>query len=411
MIECENRFNLVIEPSGIVGNYCKFALGHKIKMRTKKEIETFQNVLRVFKFTKVITILHISMFIVIINLLSCKSEGTSKIETTNIRPLKDTIGFAQYSWQMDSLMSRISRSGWKKSDEQTFRMAICPHDDYTYVGNLYPELLQHIKAPNLILIGVAHKAAQLGIEDSLVFDSYNFWKGPWKNVPVSPIREELLSLLAGKFAIVNDTMQKVEHSVEAMIPFLQYFNKNITIVPILVPAMSPDRMQKCGKALADAIRYVAEKHKWEWGTDFAIVATTDAVHYGNEDWGGIDRAYFGCDEKGNIKARLHESVIIDSCFKGIVTPEKIRLFSKYTLKSDNFREYKWTWCGRYSLPVALYTAYFLNDAKPFNGELVGYSTSITSPHIPVDDLIMGRTAIATDCHWVGYAALGYRAKI
>ena len=97
------------------------------------------------------------------------------------------------------------------------------------------------------------------------------WKGPWKNIPVSPVREEIYNLLAKKFAIVNDTLQKVEHSVEALIPFLQYFNRNITIVPILVPAMSPDRMEACGKALADAIRTVAEKHKWEWGTDYAIV--------------------------------------------------------------------------------------------------------------------------------------------
>ena len=339
---------------------------------------------------------------------SCKSHETDSAKLVKIRPLTDTVGFAQYSCQMDSLMSRISRSGWKKSDEQTFKMAICPHDDYTYVGNLYPELLQHIKAPNLILIGVAHKAAQLGIEDSLVFDSYNYWKGPWKNVPVSPIREEILSLLAGRFAIVNDTLQKVEHSVEALIPFLQYFNRNISIVSILVPAMSPDRMNECGRALADAIRAVAKKHKWEWGTDFAIVATTDAVHYGNEDWGGVDRAYFGCDEKGNAKARFHESMIIDSCFKGIIIPGKIRLFSKYTLNQDNFHEYKWTWCGRYSVPVGLYTAYYLKNSQSLYGELSGYSTSITNIHIPVDDIRMGRTAIATNCHWVGYAALGYR---
>ena len=88
--------------------------------------------------------------------------------------------------------------------------------------------------------------------------------------------------------------------------------------------------------------------------------------------------------------------------------DNFRLFSSYTLKSENYKEYKWTWCGRYSVPAALYTAYYLNDSKPLNGELVGYSTSITSNHIPVDDIRMGRTAIATDCHWVGYAAIGYR---
>jgi AmmeMemoRadiSam system protein B len=349
----------------------------------------------------------LTLFLSII-LISCNSREPVKKEMLTIRPLKDTIGFAQYSWQMDSLMARMGRSGWKEAGGLPWRFAICPHDDYTYVGKLYPELIQNIKAPNLILIGVAHRAAQLNIEDSLVFDSYTYWKGPWKNVPVSPAREEIYSLLAGKFAIVNDTLQKVEHSVEAMVPFLQYFNRDISIIPVLVPAMSPDRMQQCGIALAEAIKEVAEKHKWQWGSDYAIIVTTDAVHYGNEDWGGVDRAYYGCDDAGNAKARAHEAEIIDSCLKGEVTPARIRLFSDYTLNRDNYREYKWTWCGRYSVPVALYTSYYLNDSKPLSGELIGYSTSITSKHIPVDDIRMGRTAIATDCHWVGYAALGYR---
>jgi AmmeMemoRadiSam system protein B len=349
-----------------------------------------------------------SLLLLSIILFSCNSQEPEKKEMLTIRPLKDTIGFAWYSWQMDSLMARMDRSGWKEQGGLPWRFAICPHDDYTYVGKLYPELIQNIKAPNLILIGVAHRAAQLNIEDSLVFDSYTYWKGPWKNVPLSPAREEIYSLLAGKFAIVNDTLQKVEHSVEAMVPFLQYFNRDISIIPVLVPAMSPDRMQQCGKALAEAIKEVAEKHKWQWGSDYAIIVTTDAVHYGNEDWGGVDRAYYGCDDAGNAKARAHEAEIIDSCLKGEVTPARIRLFSDYTLNRDNYREYKWTWCGRYSVPVALYTSYYLNDSKPLSGELIGYSTSITSKHIPVDDIRMGRTAIATDCHWVGYAALGYR---
>jgi hypothetical protein len=103
-----------------------------------------------------------------------------------------------------------------------------------------------------------------------------------------------------------------------------------------------------------------------------------------------------------------ENEILNNCLRGDVTPEKIRLFSTYTLKSDNYKEYKWTWCGRYSVPVALYAAYYLNDSQPLNGEIVDYSTSITRHHIPIDDIRMGRTAIATPCHWVGYAAVGYR---
>lgn len=350
----------------------------------------------------------IPLGIVIIFLISCTNPSNKIGLELKIRPLKDTVGFAQYSWQMDSLVSRMHHDGWKNSDAQPWKMVICPHDDYTYVGNLYPELLQNVKAPLLFLMGVAHKASRLGIRDSLVFETYTNWKGPWGNVRVSPVREEIFSLLDNKFAITDDTLHKIEHSVEAMIPFLQYFNRDVSIVPILVPSMSPDRMQECGKALADAIRKVAEDRKWVLGIDYAIVATTDAVHYGNEDWGGSDMAYFGCDEVGNRLAREHEALIIDSCLKGEILPDKIRLFNKYTLKNDNFLEYKWSWCGRYSIPLALYTSYYLTNENPLTGILTGYSTSITSLHIPVDDIRMGTTAIATNCHWVGYAALGYR---
>jgi AmmeMemoRadiSam system protein B len=338
----------------------------------------------------------------------CNLGDKGKASDNSVRQLVDTVGFAQYPWQMDSLMARIGRTGWKKTEADPWKLAICPHDDYTYVGSLYPELLQNIEASTLILIGVAHKAARMGIEDSLVFDNYSCWKGPWKNIPVSPVREELLKQLSGRFAIVSDTLHKVEHSVEAMIPFLQYFNHDISIVPILVPAMNPDRMENCGKALATAVRRVAKKHGWEWGKDYAIIVTTDAIHYGNEDWGGSDYAFFGCDTIGNLTALDYEAEIIRKCLTGKITQENFRLFNLYTLKIDNYKEYLWTWCGRYCVPVALYASYFLNDSQPLSGDLVGYSTSITSGHIPVDDIGMGRTAIATDCHWVGYAAIGYR---
>ncbi|NTW53396.1 MAG: AmmeMemoRadiSam system protein B, partial [Chlorobaculum sp.] len=39
---------------------------------------------------------------------------------------------------------------------------------------------------------------------------------------------------------------------------------------------------------------------------------------------------------------------------------------------------------------------------------VGYATSISQPHLKVDDLGMGQTAIATLRHWVGYPAIGFR---
>jgi AmmeMemoRadiSam system protein B len=348
------------------------------------------------------------VIVVLSGLIRCSTHIQLNDSKMVIRPLRDTIGFAQYRWQIDSLMARIDSEGWHKTTGEPWKMAICPHDDYTYVGLLYPETLHNIKAELVILLGVAHRAVQLEIEDSLVFDTHTHWKGPWEPIRVSPVREELLDILRGEYAMVSDTMHRVEYSLESMIPFLQYFNKTVTILPILVPTMDPDRMEACGKALAEAISKIAEKHQWEWGRDFAIVVTTDAVHYGNEDWGGKDYAYMGCDEEGNKKARAHEMEIISNTLEGEIRLERVRKFSEYTLDPEDHRVYQWTWCGRYCVPTSLYTTYYLSAPEPLNGELIGYSTSITGNHIPVDDLGIGRTTIATDCHWVGYAALGYR---
>jgi len=341
-------------------------------------------------------------------LSGCDNKKSATTSELHIRPLRDTIGFAQYDWQMDSIMTRIEKQGWKKNSGAPWKLAICPHDDHTYVGPLYPEILQNIKADVVIIMGVAHRAALLGIEDSLIFDTHSHWNGPWNPVPVSSVREELFDILGGEYAIISDTMHRVEHSVESMIPFLQYFNRQVMIVPILVPTMHPDRMKACGRALASAIRRIAEQHEWEWGRDYALVVTTDAVHYGNEDWGGKDYAFMGCDEAGNREARVHEMEIIRNTLEGSIQPERVNQFSEYTLDPNDHRVYKWTWCGRYSIPTALYTAYYLRSPQPMVGELIGYSTSITGNHIPVNDLWMGTTAIATSCHWVGYVALGYR---
>ena len=348
------------------------------------------------------------ILIIVLILSACGTSNRPDNNDLSIRPLRDTIGFAQYPWQMDSIMARIDRKGWNSVEGEPWKMAICPHDDYTYVGSMYPEVLHNIKSDVVIIIGVAHKAAALGLEDSLLFDSHSHWKGPWKDVKVSDARNDIYNRLANNYAIVSDTMHRVEHSLESLIPFLQYFNRDVEIIPILVPVMDTDRMEECGKALAGAIKGLAEENNWDWGIDYSIVVTTDAVHYGTEEWGGKDYARFGCDDEGNQKARDYENEIISATLLGEISTENIRLFNEYTLNPDNYREYIWTWCGRYCVPLTMHTVFNMDTGHEIKGELIGYSTSITHEHIPVDDILMGRTAVATDCHWVGYAALGYR---
>ena len=362
---------------------------------------------------------NLILFICLIcSLLSCTEANKLKPAPSNqtTRQMVDTIGFAHLGWQVDSVVDRIERTfpsemAAAKTDPITaWRVAICPHDDYTYASWHYPALLKNLKAKTVIIIGVAHKARQLNISGRIVFDTYSFWHGPFKDIKVSSFREEMTDALPKSLYLVSDTLQKVEHSVESMLPFLQYYNKDVEIVSILVPAMEVGTMAYIAGPLASVITKSMKQRKLEWGKDVALLITTDAVHYGDEEWGGKNMAPFGADSAGYIQAAAKEHMILDSCLTGSLNTDKIQKFSSTTVKPVNYREYQWTWCGRYSVPFGLMVAMDLQKelkANSLSGKLIGYSTSIDHRTLKVDDLRMGKTANATIRHWVGYASVGY----
>lgn len=329
----------------------------------------------------------------------------------------DTVGFAHEGWQVDSVVNRIERtyagnlSSIKFDPTTEWRVAICPHDDYTYASWQYSALLKNLKAKTVIIFGVAHKAKLLNVSDQLVFDSYTHWHGPYSNIKVASLREELIQGMPNGTFQVNDSLQKVEHSVESMLPFIQYYNKDVEIVSILVPFMSFERMSEIAKSLSAVIQESMKKHNLKWGRDIALLITTDAVHYGDEDWGGKNMAPFGVDSTGYNSAIKHEQGIIDSCLAGDPNLEKVKRFIGLTVQPNDYREYKWTWCGRYTIPFGLITAINLQQStcsKPLEGQFIDYSTSIDHQPLKVDDLGMGKTAKASLRHWVGYASVGYK---
>lgn len=336
-----------------------------------------------------------------------------------IRQQKDTVGFASKAWQMDSIMERLNQTYLNHYDSinlksningnLTLRFAICPHDDYTYAGFLYPEIFSRIKAKTVIIIGVAHKAKKFGIENKIVFDTYDYWHAPYSNITISPLRNEIIKNLPGPDYIIHDSLQTEEHSVEAFVPFLQYYNRNAEIISILVPYMPFGSMQKFSDDLSVAVNKVMKEKNLKWGKDIAVVVSTDAVHYGDEKWGGKNYAPFGCDKPGYDKAVAFEKNIITECLATCDTLGAKSFFG-YTVQTNDWREYKWTWCGRYSVPFGMLTAYKLQQLSgetPLKSTITDYSTSIARKPLKVDDLKMGATAVANLHHWVGYAVKGY----
>lgn len=205
-------------------------------------------------------------FLFSITILYYQCRISENLEVASIRGLADTIGFAHLNWQMDSVISRIDRqfgtelNNAKQPEGTVWKTAICPHDDYTYSSWLYPAVLKYMKAKTIIIFGVAHKAANFNLENQIVFDSFKYWHGPYGNVKVSPFREKIIKYLPEDFYVVHDSMQLVEHSVEALIPFLQVQNQNVEILSILVPYMTRNKMDTISEYLANAIRITADKN-------------------------------------------------------------------------------------------------------------------------------------------------------
>jgi AmmeMemoRadiSam system protein B len=337
-----------------------------------------------------------------------------------VRKPVDPVGFATKAWQMDSVMARIERDYGSRIDSclerigmrrfNQWKTVICPHDDYTYASWLYPAALRNVKAQTVILIGVAHKAKKFKLEDRMVFGSFEKWSEPYGQVSVSQFQAKLTNGLPASTWIIHDSLMAEEHSLEAIVPFLQYYNRNINIIPILVPYMSFSTMQGLSLSLAKAIYDVMQDNGLLWGRDIAIVISNDAVHYGDEEWGGNNYAKFGADSAGYQQAVAFEKELIASTLTGSLKKKKIEDFFKTAVDPNDYKEYQWTWCGRYAVPFGLLVTESLSGFthSSIKGLAVSYKTSIDDHPVRVEDLKMGTTAIATLRHWVGYAAIGYK---
>ena len=345
------------------------------------------------------------LFLSLIFLASCNTKNTTSKET--IRPIHDTIGFAQYDWQLDSIYNRLKIKDIP--NKKSWKTVISPHDDYKYAGKLYHKSLEGVNAKTIILIGVAHRARNYKLQDKIIFGSFTHWKSPYGKLKVSNLNDEIQQKLAKESFIVHDSMQVLEHSLEAIVPFLHRKKRDLEIIPILVPYINYNTIDLVSSDLSIAVSEIIKAKNLNFGKDVAIVISNDAVHYGTEKW-SRNLAPYGVDDEGTNKAVAHDKRIINDLLTGDLSMNKIQEFTKETVQETDYKEYKWVWCGRYSVPFGLAFANKLNvlqNNSPLKGEFLDYATSIDHKLIKVEDLRMGTTAIATQKHWVAYASIKY----
>ena len=241
---------------------------------------------------------------------------SQEINNKNVRPVRDSIGFCWDAKEMDHFVDFLSRRN-PQSDNETKNLiaAISVHDDYLYAGNVYYPLYKNIKTKEVVIFGVTHGTVrkELGPQSNvLILDEFSQWRGPYKDVEISPLRELIKSKLSKDYFIVNNRAQSIEHSIEALIPFLQYYNRDMKITPIMVTQMAFDRMENITDQLSKIIVEYAKNNNLKLGKDIFFLISNDANHYGED----FDNSPYGMDDSAHKIATQNDQKIIQKDLTG-----------------------------------------------------------------------------------------------
>ena len=321
-----------------------------------------------------------------------------------IRPIRDDVGYCWNSAQMKTLMDYLASVEKDSISGQGLVGGISPHDDYLYAARTYYPLFKAIRAKEVVVFGVTHGTVRKEMgnpQNVLILDSYKAWHGVSSDVPISPLREFIKSRLDTSFFMVSNKAQQLEHSIEGLIPFIQYFNPDFHLTPIMVTAMPFAGMDSVADALSEIIAGYIRIHHLVPGKDIVFLISSDANHYGKD----FDNAPFGEDAAAHRKATEQDQQIADSCIADTVTSGKIL---KLTGELQDV-----VWCGRYSIPFGMLATQKIMmrlTGKGLTATIVRYSDSYTGGVLPLHQTGMGTTAPFSLKHWVGYLSAAFYAR-
>jgi MEMO1 family protein len=239
-----------------------------------------------------------------------------------------------YPAGLSELNSEISGYLDPKAAKKDVQACVMPHAGYMFSGPVAGAVVSRINVPDkVVLLGPNHTG--LGTPFSLM--SQGAWKTPLGEVKIdTPLAEKIL---AGSQYLKEDSLAHLnEHSLEVELPFLQYFRKDLSIVPICVASAELRALKSVGLAIAAAI------DKLNVRSSTLIIASSDMTHYETQ-------------KEAEKKDKLAIEAILE------LNEEKLL---------ERIAEYDISMCGFAPVVAALFCAKALGAEK---AELVKYQTS------------------------------------
>jgi len=333
------------------------------------------------------------------------------LSAQTVRPVKDDVGFC---WNREgfsrliSYLDRQLRPPTAKTDP--IIAGVSPHDDHLYAGAVYNRLFRDIHAREAVIFGVTHKTVRDKIGDPngvLILDEFVLWPGLEKPVPVSPLRDHIRQHLDPAAFIVSNPAHELEHSIEALLPFLQYYNPEIRITPIMVTAMPFERMEDVAGKIAVVIEAYMTENRLTLGSDIVFLVSADGEHYGRD----FNNTPYGEDTAAHDRAVTRDQNRVTTYLTGPLQPQKLRGLTG-ELWGKTYLDYRDSyWCGKYSIPFGLLTVQKIVAAvsgKELQGKLLAFADTYSDEVIPVRQIGCGLTAVFSLKHWVSFFSLAYR---
>ncbi|MGD9116546.1 MAG: AmmeMemoRadiSam system protein B [Dehalococcoidia bacterium] len=143
---------------------------------------------------------------------------------------------------------------------------VSPHAGYVYSGPVAGATISRVRFKDtFIIMGPNHT----GLGKPLSIMTEGRWNTPLGGVAID---SELARKIAALGSLEEDERaHSYEHSIEVQLPFLQYFNPDFRIVPIVFGHPDGAIYKDIGRAIAAAVK--------ELGRGVVIIASSDMSHY------------------------------------------------------------------------------------------------------------------------------------
>lgn len=169
----------------------------------------------------------------------------------------------------DPTLLRAQLESFVKSEEQkmNLRGAIVPHAGYIYSGAVAGSVYARAHIPDtVVILGPNHH----GIGSKAALYPPGEWLTPLGKIGID---QQLSAAIKSTSSLVveDSTAHLYEHSLEVQVPFLQYLNPDVSIVPICLGFTDFSTCKSLGLSLAKAIN--------AYKKDVLIIASSDMSHY------------------------------------------------------------------------------------------------------------------------------------